>query len=449
MEIQNIRYPLSEGSTASESSFVVNALGLLAASALVCVCFRCGMKQPVDLFMTFVVLLLAFTVGLETLFFPRRCAILQHKVRRRLSWRRVVFREAALIVTLAAIGLAYWAIPAFSDKPMLKHYYPFLKLLIPIALCLSLPYFCLMDKIDVEEEDAMCRVGRALLTFKKTMSRFEFANYVRSWIIKAFWLSLMQPAVVERMRVFMYYHWEKLQGSPVEVYLMASTICYAIDLAYASTGYIFNIKLFNAQTRTAEPSLLGWVVALMCYWPFWGVLLMPYFFNYEMPSHWFNVMFSIGSPAWWAWAGIIILLELLYALSSVSAGIRFSNLTYRGLWNTGPYRLTKHPAYVFKCLSWWFISAPLFVGGGLNGARCALMLFAANVLYYLRARTEERHLSHYPEYVAYAMEMNEKSIFRWVARLLPFLRYRPPTKSDLMFNVEERRWDLPRASSPQ
>ena len=320
---------------------------------------------------------------------------------------------------------------------MLKHYYPFLKLLLPIVLCLSLPYFCLMDRLDVEEEDAMCRVGRALLTFKKTMTRFELANYVRSWIIKAFWLSLMQPSLVEKIRVFMYYHWEKLQNSPLEVYLMASTICYAIDLAYASTGYLFNIKLFNAQTRTAEPTLFGWVVTLMCYWPFWGVLVFPYFLNYEVPNHWFDVLFRMGSPAWWLWACVIILLELLYALSSVSAGIRFSNLTYRGIWNTGTYRLTKHPAYVFKNLSWWFISAPLFIGCGLNGAKFALMLLATNVLYYLRARTEERHLSHYPEYVAYAMEMNEKSIFRWAARLMPFLRYRQPAKGDLMFKAVE------------
>ena len=29
-------------------------------------------------------------------------------------------------------------------------------------------------------------------------------------------------------------------------------------------------------------------------------------------------------------------------------------------------------------------------------------------------------------------------VFRWVARLLPFLRYRPPGKNDLIFGVEER-----------
>ena len=42
-------------------------------------------------------------------------------------------------------------------------------------------------------------------------------------------------------------------------------------------------------------------------------------------------------------------------------------------------------------------------------------------LYYLRARTEENHLSKYPEYVEYANWMNEHGIFRKVAKFLPFL----------------------------
>ena len=52
---------------------------------------------------------------------------------------------------------------------------------------------------------------------------------------------------------------------------------------------------------------------------------------------------------------------------------------------------------------------------------------------YLRAKTEERHLSHYREYVEYAQMMNDKSIFRWVAKLLPFLKYKPLQKKDRLF----------------
>ena len=124
-------------------------------------------------------------------------------------------------------------------------------------------------------------------------------------------------------------------------------------------------------------------------------------------------------------------------MATISAGIRFSNLTYRGLWNTGPYRWTKHPAYVFKCVSWWLIYVPFLVHSGADAVKCTLLLVCVDVIYYWRAKTEERHLSHYPEYVAYALEMNERSIFRWAARLLPFLRYRKPDERARLFAVRE------------
>ena len=128
-------------------------------------------------------------------------------------------------------------------------------------------------------------------------------------------------------------------------------------------------------------------------------------------------------------------LGVAFVSATVAAGIRFSNLTYRGLWNTGPYRLTKHPAYVAKNIVWWLMFMPFVISSGMQAVRYSVLLLLVNGLYYLRARTEERHLSHYPEYVAYALEMNRKSIFRGVAKLLPFLAYRPPKEEDLVFRV--------------
>jgi len=53
------------------------------------------------------------------------------------------------------------------------------------------------------------------------------------------------------------------------------------------------------------------------------------------------------------------------------------------------------------------------------------MLLCLNLVYFMRARTEERHLSRDPDYVAYATAMERRSIFRWVGRLLPVLRFKP------------------------
>jgi hypothetical protein len=56
---------------------------------------------------------------------------------------------------------------------------------------------------------------------------------------------------------------------------------------------------------------------------------------------------------------------------------------------------------------------------------CALLLML-NGVYFLRARTEERHLSRDPEYVAYALWIDAHGLLAGLGRVLPWLRYRAP-----------------------
>ena len=430
--VENSYHPLSEGKAASETSFVVNLSALILSVCVLGVCLSMGMNNLVHLFTTLLVSLLVFSVGLERLLYPETSALHRLAFRRRMSWRRVAYREVALAATFGVIGFCYWLFPLFASKDFTQHYFPFLKTVVPWIAAGSLPYFCLMDRCDPEEDDVYCRLGRAIVQRRCTLTRFELANYVRGWIVKAFWLGLMQPAMIEKLQWMVAGDWRKLAGTPVEWYVAATTVCFFIDLCYASVGYMTNLKMFNTQTRTAEPTLLGWAVTIVCYWPFWAVLFYPYFFRYDSAHRWLKCC-TAGSAVWYVWAGAIILLELLYALATVAGGIRFSNLTYRGLWNTGPYRWTKHPAYVFKNLSWWLISVPFLLNTWQIAVKGSVLLLGLNVIYYLRARTEERHLSHYPEYVAYALAMNDRSIFRWCAKLMPFLKYRAPDESSRRF----------------
>ena len=434
--IRNSYRPLSSGRAASETSFGINLVVLVLSLLAAMFAHSYGNASPGAMFVVMLASLLVFSVLLETLLHPKTCGLLRFKVERSLSWRRVAFREIALVVTFLSIGFVYWLLPLFGDMHMVSRYRPFLMVLVAALLLLSVPYFCIMDRIDPEEEDVLCRIGRAIVTRRKTVTRFELANHARAWAVKAFWLSLMQPAMVDKFELLVYYPVSRLEGNPMEWYLVATTICFGLDLCYASAGYVLNFKLFNTHTRTAELTLSGWLAAISCYWPFWGILLSPYFFKYARAVEW-ESLFDNGSVMWWIWAGAIILLELIYALATIAAGIRFSNLTYRGLWNTGPYRWTKHPAYVFKGLSWWLISVPFIVNDGADAIRCTLLLLGVNLIYFARAKTEERHLSNYPEYVEYALEMNERSIFRWCAKLIPALKYVPPKECERMFEVSQ------------
>ena len=437
--VTNSYLPLKSGPAASETSFGVNLAALLLSIGLVFVCHLLGIDSAVWLALLLIPALLLTTTALETLCFPKTCALRQLRVRRALSLMRVAFRETALLVTLAVIAAGIWLFPAFcdptkTDAALRTGCLAFLWRLSVILLLVGIPYFCLMDRLDPEDEDVMCRLGRTLLTGRPAVTRFELANYARAWLVKAFFLMLMTAFLIVKIKALVAFPYAQLADTPDQLYDFIFTLIYVLDVSIAAGGYTLNLRLINAQTRTAEPTLFGWLAAIMCYWPFWDILFGPYFLDYAAGGSWQSV-FAAGSAGWWTWLALMAFLGVVYVSATVAAGIRFSNLTYRGLWNTGPYRLTKHPAYVAKNIMWWLMFMPFVISSGTQAVRYSVLLLILNGVYYLRARTEERHLSHYPEYVAYALEMNRKSIFRGVARLLPFLAYRPPKEEDLVFRV--------------
>lgn len=431
-QIQNSYIPLTNQKAASETSFGVNLLAFCFATIFLLMAYYAGLENMPILFLLYGSMLAVFQTCFEGVFFDMSQ---RFKIYRKISWKRVLYKEVALIVTMAVIAFIYWLFPMYRFKNFDGEYFEFLRYLVPCMLFLSVPYFALMDKVDANPDDIYWQLGYGILHFKKTVTRFELANYVRSWLVKVFWLALMQPSMVKKIFWFVNLNVNMLTVDMSFWFFTASSFCFFIDLAYASTGYLMNLKILNAQTRTAEPTLLGWMVAIVCYWPFWDILFYPYFFAYNEVG-WQRV-FAAQSPMWWIWFGAIILLELLYAFATVAGGIRFSNLTYRGLWNTGPYKYTKHPAYVCKNISWWLIAVPFMAASPAKGIRLSVLLLLNNLIYYMRAKTEERHLSHYPEYVEYALMMNEKSIFRWFAKIFPFLKYKPLLKKERLFDVKE------------
>jgi protein-S-isoprenylcysteine O-methyltransferase Ste14 len=119
------------------------------------------------------------------------------------------------------------------------------------------------------------------------------------------------------------------------------------------------------------------------------------------------------------WAFLLIFLTGCYAWATVAFGIRFSNLTYRGVLTNGPYRFTKHPAYLSKNLYWWLASLPILTTTGwVDGVRNTVLLGVISAVYFWRAKTEERHMRREdPAYVAYAAWMAERgAITKWFVR---------------------------------
>lgn len=119
------------------------------------------------------------------------------------------------------------------------------------------------------------------------------------------------------------------------------------------------------------------------------------------------------------WGSLILLCLIVYVWATVMFGTRFSNLTHRGILTNGPYRWTKHPAYISKNLSWWLIAVPFLADKPWDvNLRACLLLIGLNLIYFARAKTEERHLSQDPTYVTYAAWISEYGLIARIKKLL-------------------------------
>jgi isoprenylcysteine carboxyl methyltransferase (ICMT) family protein YpbQ len=351
---------------------------------------------------------------------------------RQADYNRVVIRLLGLVVTLSVIAAVYWTLPEYSNDRN-GFYGPFWSLagtLGVIGLPLAPFYFVWTDRRLVDPQDSYWHVGTAVLSllvrgkWPASVSGAVLRSHFSGWAVKSFFLPLMMnyfTGDVGQLGTML----PGLGGSEdLNLYHFLYELSYTVDLLFCIVGYAVTLRLFDSHIRSTEPTVFGWVIALICYQPFYSVIGNAYL-HYDDNIYWDN----LASVVWLRdiWAAAIIAMLFIYSLATVSFGLRFSNLTYRGIITSGPYRYCKHPAYLSKNFSWWLISVPMVPEGHwYEGLRNCLVLGLVNLVYYLRARTEEKHLSKDPDYVAYALWMNEHSIMAWAGKLLPILQYKPP-----------------------
>jgi protein-S-isoprenylcysteine O-methyltransferase Ste14 len=345
---------------------------------------------------------------------------------------RVATKLLGLALTLAPIALAYWAFNEYRGDP--SWYATFYSILrrfwFPLVVS-PVVYFWIVDGYMRDPYDAYWQLGRVVLLRPSDARKADIANHFRGWLVKAFYLPLFIVYVHNQLNGLVQFDLSTARFENLRLYTFLNDFVYGLDVLYATVGYCLSFRVIDTHLRTAEPSMLGWMVALECYSPFWPGLFQRQYLNYQGVG--FEGYFSSNVTFRWVWVAMILSCDLVYVLATFAFGVRFSNLTHRGILTNGPYRFTKHPAYIAKNISWWLISLPcipMMTGwhGIAEAFRNSLLLGGVNMIYFLRAKTEERHLSRDPTYVQYALWMNDHGLLAFLGRWFPILKYKPPAK---------------------
>ena len=280
-------------------------------------------------------------------------------------------------------------------------------------LVLSVPYVFWLDRRLVEPRDGAWHLG-AFLLMKSGVSHEEIWSHLRAWAVKAFFLAFMISIVPGSYRGVVAADFNRIEVDPVALAQWLIAFMFVIDIAFATVGYLLTMRPLDAHIRSATPLASGWAAALICYPPF--ILMnsggpLDYRQGAQDWHYWFQ-----AHPALLALTGfVLVVLTGIYAWATVAFGLRFSNLTHRGILTHGPYAFSKHPAYLSKNLFWWIAGMPFLVTTDniVDAVRNTALLAAVSGVYYWRAKTEEWHLSDDPVYRAYA---------DWMARHGPVTR---------------------------
>jgi hypothetical protein len=338
---------------------------------------------------------------------------------REMTWRpkrgldllRVGQKLVGFWATIGVIAALYALIPEYRDP----FYAPFKEAalsLLPALLVASPFYIVYVDRRQDQPCDAYAQLAM-LLGGTRPADWGPLQTHLRGWLVKAFFTPLM----------FVYVHndladiWSSQSMAPLDfrhVFERLYDLFFLFDVLLATVAYTLTLRILDNHVRSVEPTIGGWIICVICYRPLTAVQA-PYI-QYELDKVYWGDVFAPYPLLYILWGSAILGLVFVYVWSTAAFGLRFSNLTHRGIITHGPYRWVKHPAYLAKNLSWWMISVPFIAGAGWRvAAQSCLMLGAVNLIYYLRARTEERHLAADPVYRDYQGYIARHGLF---ARLL-------------------------------
>lgn len=324
--------------------------------------------------------------------------------------RVTIVKLVGLAVTLFG-GYAFYRYAWWYSGTSHKFYFDLLRTLLPYFLALAPIYIFMTSRYMLEPKDALWHFGALVLLDKRHVSPGKVKEHILGWIIKLFFLALMIYLLPGIVSVVLRFELSSLVDNsgiqiPVAITFFVQ-ILFVFDVCFGTIGYILTSRLLDSHVVSVNSQLSAWFATAICYPP---LIIMgtggP--LDYRIGTHEWHYWFADQPLVLWLWAVSILSLVSIYAWATVIFGIRFSNLTNRGVITNGPYKYFKHPAYLSKNIFWWLLHVPFFstLGSGQVVRNC-LLLILVNAIYFLRAKTEEAHLMTDPAYAAYS---------RWISK---------------------------------
>ena len=291
-------------------------------------------------------------------------------------------------------------------------------MLITIYAIVLIPFYL----IENEKSKARIIIEYIIKKFKDNEYKInnEEKNSILAWLVKLFFAPLMIMWISSNLSDIInkvYYWYSEIWMFFKSFYYFYNNYIFItifkliifIDLLFFTLWYLVESKHLWNKIKSVEPTMLWWVVALICYPPFnWAFDSFVWWYSSDFPTFW-NIYIHIILNT------IVLISFWIYSRASVSLWLKASNLTNRWIITKWPYKYVRHPAYIAKNISWFIWAFPLIFINIKNLDLFNLLIVLLSIstwwfIYYMRAITEEKHLEMDKDYIEYKKKVKYKFI---------------------------------------
>lgn len=332
--------------------------------------------------------------------------------------KSTLYRFVALFIPILIFYAATHSLGYYASSKLFKPALEFFEILVAIYAVLGIPYIyitlsyrgaakyeygdyailtILMFKSIYKLSTSENKVVMA--KYKTILANRRISKVMLVYIVNFFFSTLMCRFVVTEFEALRLafdhlfsaaYHSYTYSNKLYTWHQIIFNSIFLVDVSIAIVGYTVASRWLQNRTKSVDGTMFGWWVAIACYPPFNTMISSIFFGGANVHS----LDLSDAVLTFIVYASLAM--YMLYVWGTVALGFRFSNLTNRGIVSSGPYRFVRHPAYISKNISWW-LEAPAAFFSPL----AAVSMIFWNIIYTLRAITEERHLSQDVNYESY------------------------------------------------